>query len=848
MYDLSRHFDKADKHLQRGKPELALECYMAALQEEPRDERSREAAADVCLSLNQTARASELLAGLLRDYMLTLNIDKAVPMFRKLQRAGRPDPDLTLEFAQMVERTNKKQAVEAYDQVVKTFIQSGRHIDAMRVYEHIVLVEPSAENFRKQGELALQCGKNSVAANAFVRWAVALERAEIDGSEAFERAYVADPTNMAACLGHGRTLVARGRAAEAVSLLEPIAAYPSAPIEAREPYAMALLAAGRTIDAAPFVWELFERDPQQHTSTVTEVLSAILSRGQGQRAVELARKTADFQRKAGRRREFIAQMKEIADAHSSDTHFLEFMAELYNESNREADFTATLARLFDLYFAERNYRKACAALERAVQVDAYEPGHRERLERLRGKVDAPRLNTIANDIGLNVAEEQVPVAETADDHPTVLEDLILQAEIFLQYGMRPKALDRIERIAKLFPREEENDERLRDLYLNAGFQPSYAGEPPGAAAAAKPVSGAPSATPATREEDFDDLTRSAEVNRNISRQTAVKSVLFTAVNDVGRNWNASRCIAGLCMPGKPPSAALEYCAPGVRPSDVNSVVKLIMTLQAVCAAQGGPVIVGDATAAPELAALSDVVKAFDIGALLAVPMLEGDDQVGILILQQCGDTRQWRSAELAVLRTIADQMVMAVNNARLRSLVKNLAVTDEKSGLLKRSSYFDVTMSEVQRALQSSSPLTVVLLSFGKASSMIREYGDAAVERMMQEIAQTISSHVRQNDVGIRYEMTEVALLLADTGEKNAFLAVEKLRRALSSIRLPGKDHGPALSAGIAEALLVREFEPVDIVTEVVNRVEAALAISKLDPRGAVNSLAPQLASSSAAD
>src|SRR6185312_11663167 len=53
---------------------------------------------------------------------------------------------------------------------------------------------------------------------------------------------------------------------------------------------------------------------------------------------------------------------------------------------------------------------------------------------------------------------------------SILEDLMLQAEIFLQYSMRAKSLERLERISKLFPREEENTPRLRDLYLNAGFE------------------------------------------------------------------------------------------------------------------------------------------------------------------------------------------------------------------------------------------------------------------------------------------------------------------------------------------------------------------------------------------
>ena len=87
------------------------------------------------------------------------------------------------------------------------------------------------------------------------------------------------------------------------------------------------------------------------------------------------------------------------------------------------------------------------------------------------------------------------------------------------------------------------------------------------------------------------------------------------------------------------------------------------------------------------------MQALTIESLLAVPLMDAGEQAGILILEQT-TPRQWRHTDIVVMKTIADQMVLAVSNARLRNLMKTLAVTDEKSGLLKRSSYLDVLLSE----------------------------------------------------------------------------------------------------------------------------------------------------------
>lgn len=322
----------------------------------------------------------------------------------------------------------------------------------------------------------------------------------------------------------------------------------------------------------------------------------------------------------------------------------------------------------------------------------------------------------------------------------------------------------------------------------------------------------------------DNLARITELTRNIYRQANVKSVLFTAVNEIGRHFNASRCVAGLCTPGKPPSAALEYCAPGVKQSDVMSIVKLIAVSQQLAAK--APVIVANAGKAPELAPAKEHVQALEIESLVAVPLMDSGEQSGILILEQTSP-RQWRPTELEVLNTIAEQVVQAVGNARLRTLMKTLAVTDEKSGLLKRSSYLDVLLSEVKRCLQQQTPLTVLLLHFGKASALVKEIGQAQVETMMQQVSQTLVSHIRQNDVAVRYDLTTIALVLSDTNEKNAFLVVEKMKKVLTPVRIPGTDRAPSMSAGIAEAVLQETFDAVDIVTEVINRVENALDVAR---------------------
>src|SRR5262249_53533661 len=220
-------------------------------------------------------------------------------------------------------------------------------------------------------------------------------------------------------------------------------------------------------------------------------------------------------------------------------------------------------------------------------------------------------------------------------------DFILQAEIYLKDVMVPKARERLEHISKLFPHEEDNNEKLRHLYIPAGFTPAYQSNPAARAAggAAGASHGADAgkghAAPKTAFEEnaVDNFARVTEITRNIYRQANVKSVLFTAVNEIGRHFNASRCVAALCTLGKPPSPALEYCAPGIKQSDVMSIVKLIGQTQHL--AGNGPVSLPNAKNAPELEPVRESIVNLNIESILAVPLMDAGEQSGILILEQC---------------------------------------------------------------------------------------------------------------------------------------------------------------------------------------------------------------------
>jgi GGDEF domain-containing protein/tetratricopeptide (TPR) repeat protein len=862
MADISKRLEKAEKYLQRSKPEAALEEYLAILADEPGNELVQQAAADLCIALDRRSQAAELLGTLFDQEFEAGESSKGSITYKKLAKISAPTPLQTFRYAQLIEKRDRNEALEAYQTALQGFERQKKDKQALAICKRIVELSPTIENLQLTAEKAAALDEGKVAATNYVQLGLLQDQeAPGTGFQSYERAYNFDPLNFQAIYLYGRGLFSRNQIKECLTVLEQVVTRVKGLPEIRELYARALMAAKRPAEAEPFAWEQFEKDPQQ-LEEIVSLIGVYLDASDTQGALELAKKLEDHETVAGRRREFITSMYEMSERRTPSLAFTEYLVKLFDTANREHEYSRTLLKLFQLYYAAGKYGQAGETLDRAAELDPYEPGHGKRLEMLRGRIDDHQYSRIANRFQHVEKKSAAPAAKapepeasaapaSRESEPTVLEDFILQAEIYLQYGMRSKALERLERVSKLFPREEEKNEKLRHLYISAGFTPAYEAAAAGnksASSPAQPVSPSPAkasaSQPATaaaspyEENAVDNFARVTEITRNIYRQSNVKSVLFTAVNDIGRHFNASRCVAGLCTIGKPPSAALEYCAPGVKQSDVMSIVKLIGLTQQL--AVNGPVVIPNAKASRELAPAAEHVHALNIESLIAVPLIDSGEQSGILILEQT-TARQWRQTDIVVLKTIAEQMVLAVSNVRLRTLMKTLAVTDEKSGLLKRSSYLDVLLSEVRRSLQQKTPMTLMLLHFGKASALVKEIGEPQVEAMMQQIGQALASHIRQNDVAIRYDLTTIALLLADTTEKNAFLVVDKMRKVLAPIKIPATERMPPVSAGIAEAVLQERFDAVDIVTEVINRVENALEVARSEGGNKAHSLGPAL-------
>jgi len=843
MTDVNKQLERAKKFIEKNRIEDAIDAYLAVLEEAPAHPEATQALGDLYARREQPDRAA-VYYGMFFDLLIDPKDEsKALAIYNRFLKnlsANQP-PERIARYAFLQQKQNRpEEASEQYGKAAELFTLAGREEDALFCLERMAQLEP--ENLPRQvklAEVAERNKRNTLAARALLR-AGQLATASGATDESLKylaRAHALAPQERSVALLYGAAKLRKGDAADAAKLLEPFAAKEADPVFL-ETFSEALVRSGQ-LDRAREVLEKLLREKNAGLSRLFLLADQYATAGAGSKAVEVL---AVLKRKMfadKRHNEFAAQLDDVAGRHTDSSEILEFWAALYNELNRESKYFEIMIRLFDAYLAGGNVRKACDCLERLVDIDSYDYRNQERLERLRGKADegfvqrvARRLTRSGTTISTSETEPQAgpqsvresgaPVTEEGR-RMQALEDLIVQTEIFLQYSLQNKALDRLQKIAEIFPGEELKNERLQNLYQMANWwpqgTPAKKVEPPArlhSSPSAEAAKTSPAKTGTYAADTLRDLSKISEINQKIFRQQTPRAMLNTAVNEIGEYLRVSRALAVIGSPGRPPDLAAEYCGPNMRPAPGAQVVFLLAQVEKAEGDEVGGLVVDHAP--------GSVLGDLALRTVLGVKITDRETQqpAGMLIVGQA-EPRKWKPNETYFLQAIGDQMLMSVSHTRLRSLVRRMGVSDERSGLLSRSSYQSCLLTEADRARTQGTPLALTILQIDRGGELLRQQGESPMERFLEQLARSLQPIVRQNDVAVKYTSWSLAFILPDTTIDGAQNLADKLRRAASGIRPPWDSTAITLSAGIVEAVAKSDFDSEDIVTDMMNRAETSV-------------------------
>jgi len=224
----------------------------------------------------------------------------------------------------------------------------------------------------------------------------------------------------------------------------------------------------------------------------------------------------------------------------------------------------------------------------------------------------------------------------------------------------------------------------------------------------------------------------------------------------------------------------------VRALDVPELAELVTARQPTSATRD------DAT--PVLQAL---LTALDVEHVIAVPLVSGDELLGVATASwAAGPAPADRAGELVLrLSGAADQAATALQGARLVSTVRRQALHDALTGLPNRVLFAD----RLEQALASGNDTAVLFCDLDRFKQVNDQLGHAAGDELLRQVAQRLVQAVPDGAVLGRLSGDEFAvLLMGDTDAEAAARAL--VDRFEQPFRLEGREFRVTTSVGVARA------------------------------------------------
>jgi diguanylate cyclase (GGDEF)-like protein len=169
----------------------------------------------------------------------------------------------------------------------------------------------------------------------------------------------------------------------------------------------------------------------------------------------------------------------------------------------------------------------------------------------------------------------------------------------------------------------------------------------------------------------------------------------------------------------------------------------------------------------------------DKGSLLAVPMVRGGELLGVLNFER---TRKadFGPAEMEFFAAVADQVGLAVQNARLHEQTVALSITDPLTGVPNRRHLFQQLEAEIARAARFDTPLSMLMIDIDHFKHLNDSAGHSAGDEVLRQVCHRLKVNLRKVDLLARYGGEEFVVLLPQINREEAFEVAEKLRKSVA--------------------------------------------------------------------
>jgi diguanylate cyclase len=221
------------------------------------------------------------------------------------------------------------------------------------------------------------------------------------------------------------------------------------------------------------------------------------------------------------------------------------------------------------------------------------------------------------------------------------------------------------------------------------------------------------------------------------------------------------------------------------------------------------------------------------GAAKKLAFAKNNVQVKEVVDSLVKSTREMRDTNKALEERLVLSKTEISNLQHSLDAIRAESLTDPLTGLGNRK-YFDRSIdSAVQDALASGEPLSLLMFDIDHFKSFNDSYGHLTGDQVLRLVGMSLKQTIKGQDITARYGGEEFAVVLPNTGLRQALTVADHIRRAVMSKELKKKSTGEILGR-VTISVGVSILKPGDDTDSLIERADACLYAAKRNGRNRV--------------
>ena len=181
-------------------------------------------------------------------------------------------------------------------------------------------------------------------------------------------------------------------------------------------------------------------------------------------------------------------------------------------------------------------------------------------------------------------------------------------------------------------------------------------------------------------------------------------------------------------------------------------------------------------------------------------------------------------SEQQILNIFAVQVSMLLDTIRARERIRNLAETDDLTGIWNRRYFRRQLPQEIERSRTFNVPLSLLLFDIDEFKQINDSFGHVIGDVVLSELCGSVRDTLRPTDMIARYGGDEFVVILPHTDIHGASRVAERILTRVQALTIP-PDEESAIRCSISIGLA--EYQRDDTAADLVRRADERLYSSK---------------------